>query len=469
MLELESIIKSRFFVLIFGLISVSAFGNVAPAIDPSEEYPAGSGTTSDLSVQAFSHPLSGTRGEARRTFTVGNSFFNLAWVASPSSTTTRDGLGPIYNAVSCSSCHFKDGRGLGLPENDGPTDTSLLFRLRVKGLGGELLPHPVYGGQFQPQAVIGVPAEGQTVVKYEKIQLHYNDGSLTELLRPLYEFIKLNFGVLGPDTVASPRVAPQMIGLGLVEAISEADIVRNEDPLDADGDGISGRAHWVTSTVTNSKALGRFGWKAGKPTLLEQNAAAFSGDIGINSPLHPIEECTSFQEACLKNQGQEEIPMDRLKSVTTYTQLLSVPARRDMYNPNVVKGRETFYKMNCIACHTPSFRTDSAAVVDVLKNQTIYPYSDFLLHDMGTDLADHKEILTNEEEATTYEWRTPPLWELGLVKTVNGHTRYLHDGRARSLEEAILWHGGEAQKSKESFMNLNKNQREEVIFFLQSL
>lgn len=455
--------------LLLGCLSFSALAEVAPAIDPSEEFPAGTGTTSDLSVQAFSHPMSGTRGADRRDFTVGNSFFNLTWVQSPASTTARDGLGPIYNAVSCSSCHFKDGRGRGLPENAGPTDVSLLFRLRVKGLGREVIPHPVYGGQFQPQGILGVKGEGESHVRYEKIQLEYNDGTLAELLKPVYEFIKLNFGPLGSETIASPRVAPQMSGLGLVEAISESDILRNEDPYDADGDGISGRANWTTSAVTHSKALGRFGWKAGKASLLEQNAAAFNGDIGITSHLNPTEDCTDAQEDCLKARGDDEIPAERLNSVTTYTQLLSVPVRRNMNDPKVVSGRSTFYKVNCIACHTASYKTADSAPLDVLKNQTIYPYSDFLLHDMGKELADDKEEFKNEDEATTFEWRTPPLWGLGLTQTVNGHTRYMHDGRARNLEEAILWHGGEAAESRKAFMNLNKTERDDLILFLQSL
>lgn len=437
-------------------------------INPDEEFPAGTGTTSDFSVQAYSHPLSGTQTPDRRSFTVGNSFFNQVWVASPASTTARDGLGPIYNAVACSACHFKDGRGRGLPEQEGQTDISLLFRLRVKGFGRELIPHPTYGGQLQPQGIPGVPGEGQSVVRYEKIHLEFSDGTLSELLKPVYEFIKMNFGPLGDETIASPRVAPQMIGLGLVEAISEEDILKNEDPYDADGDGISGRANWVISTVTNAKALGRFGWKAGKPSLLEQNAAAFVGDMGITSSLHPTEECTETQTECLKERTSEDIPDDRLQNVTRYTQLLAVPKRRNFKAIEVVNGRKIFETINCSACHIPGYKTGNSSV-SVLSNQTIYPYSDFLLHDMGDELADSKEDLLNEDEASTREWRTPPLWGLGLTKTVNGHTRYLHDGRARNLEEAILWHGGEAKKSRDAYMSLNKKERDDLIRFLEDL
>src|SRR3989344_2044136 len=239
------------------------------SVHSSEEFPGGTGSTSDFSVQAFSHPMSGTRGEERRNFNVGNSFFNTVWVSSPASTTARDGLGPIYNAFSCSSCHFKDGRGRGLPEKAGPVDVSLLFRLRLKTPMREVIPHPTYGGQFQPQGVMGVPGEGIAVVKYERIQITYFDGTITNLLKPIYAFINLHFGPLGKETITSPRVAPQLIGLGLVEAISEKDILRNEYPHDLNGDGISGRANRVYSVVEGKPVLGRFGWKAGKPSLME--------------------------------------------------------------------------------------------------------------------------------------------------------------------------------------------------------
>lgn len=447
----------------------SAYADVAPQIDAQEEFPGGTGTTSDLSVQAFSHPMSGTESSQRREFTLGNSFFNTVWVSSPSSTTARDGLGPIYNAVSCSSCHFKDGRGRGLPEAPGKVDVSLLFRLRIKTLNQGIIPHPVYGGQFQPQGVAGVPGEGEAVVEFKKIQIQYPDGLFAELLQPVYDFIKLNFGPLGENTIRSPRVAPQMAGLGLLESISEKDILKNEDPFDADGDGISGRANYVYSATHQSTRLGRFGWKAGKAVLNDQNAAAFNGDIGITSSLFPAEDCTESQVDCLNNHTEEDIDHARLSNVTAYTQLLSVPVRRDFSKPEVIRGREAFYKANCIACHTPSFTTGNEANFEILRNQKIYPYTDLLLHDMGDGLADDKDNVPNEELATTREWRTPPLWGLGLTQTVNGHTRYLHDGRARNLEEAILWHGGEAQASKEAFVGLSKTERDDLILFLNSL
>lgn len=450
----------KFFILLVAF-SFGAWAN--------EEFPAGAGTTSDFSVQAFSHPLSGTRGSLRRDFNVGNSFFNTVWVGNPSSTTLRDGLGPNYNAVSCSSCHFKDGRGRGLPDTAGSIDISLLFRLRVKNGPREVIPHPAYGEQFQPFSVPGVANEGDVRVSFQTIRGEFADQEPYELSKPVYQFLNLNFGPLGENTITSPRVAPQMVGLGLVELISENDILKKEDPYDMDGDGISGRANRVHSVVHNEVRLGRFGWKAGKSMLIEQNAAAFNGDIGITSPLHPKEECTKAQPDCLKNMSEEDINLERLELVTTYTKLLAVPKRRNIEKLEVKNGQVHFQKANCTACHTPSYVTTDEGEIEILKNQTIYPYSDFLLHDMGDELADNGEDYLNEEEASTREWRTPPLWGLGMIPVVNGHSRYLHDGRARSLEEAILWHGGEAEDSKQAFLKMTKKEREELIEFLKDL
>lgn len=449
-------------------LTLNAQGEV-PALLVSEELPGGTGSTSDFSTNAFSHPMSGTRGSLRRDFVVGNSFFKTAWVTSPSSTLIRDGLGPIYNAVSCSSCHLLDGRGRGLPDEDGVVDISLLFRLRVKKRYHQVAPHPEYGGQFQPVGIEGVAGEGEVHVKFKTIRGKFADGKSFELKAPQYEFINLAYGPLGSETIASPRVAPQMIGLGLIEAIKKEDILVHADPDDLNGDGISGRPNLVNSLVLGENALGRFGHKAGKATLIEQNAAAFNGDIGITSSLFPNEECTYVQIDCQNTMTEADISDDVLEKVTTYTQLLAVPKRRDFNDDGVKNGRAHFYKMNCVACHHPSYQTAVNASHNILENQTIYPYSDFLLHDMGDALADDQEGYLNEESASAREWRTPPLWGLGLVETVNGHTRYLHDGRARSLEEAVLWHGGEAQVAKDRYLKLSAKERSELVSFLKSL
>ncbi|POB13437.1 MULTISPECIES: di-heme oxidoredictase family protein [Pseudomonadati] len=435
----------------------------------SDKFPAGAGTTLDLSVNAFSHPMSGTRGMLRRQFQVGNSFFKGAWVTSPSSTPLRDGLGPIFNATSCTACHLLDGRGRGLPDVDGKTDISLLFRLKKIGANGETTPHSKYGDQFQPHSIEGVKGEGEVFAKFETIKGKFADGQAYELKKPNYIFRKLAYGKLGNNTIVSPRVAPQMIGLGLLENINEEDILAGADPEDLDNDGISGRANYVFSIVEQRQTLGRFGWKASRPNLLEQNAAAFNGDLGITSSLFPTEECSLVQIDCLEKQTQQDISNELLDKVTLYTQLISVPVRRDFNSPSVLNGKKVFHQINCQACHRPEFTTGTNSKFEVLNNQKIYPYTDMLLHDMGDELADDTRSYQFEAKATTREWRTPPLWGLGLVKTVNGHTRYLHDGRARNLQEAILWHGGEAKQAKNNFIKLTKKDRNDLIKFLRSL
>lgn len=438
-----------------------------------ENFPAGTGTVSDLSVQAFSHPLSGIRGATRREFTVGNSFFQGVWVQAPSSTDLRDGLGPVYNAVACASCHFKDGRGRGLPESDGKVDISLLFRLKVKEEGGKTKDHPEYGGQFNPIGLDNVPGEGDAYVKFQKVTGKYDSGETYELVVPEYSFVNLAYGKFGDKTIFSPRVGPQMIGLGLIENIKEEDILKNIKDQASNKDGVSGRANYVYSLVYQKMMLGRFGWKAAQPSLLEQNAAAFHGDIGITSYLHPTEDCTYVQLECKNHQTNEDISADLLNKVTIYTQTLAVPVSRILGDESALRGKAIFSKISCTTCHVAHYKTGSNSDIEVLNNQDIYPYSDFLLHDMGDALSDDKKESRAEYAfeglATTREFRTPPLWGLGLVKIVNGHTRLMHDGRARDVEEAILWHGGEATKSKEAFKKLTKQDREDVVKFVNSL
>ncbi len=454
---------------LFKLINVLVLIFLSINTYSSEQFPAGAGTTLDFSVNAFSHPMSGTRGLRRRQFQVGNSFFKGAWVTAPSSTPLRDGLGPLFNATSCTACHLRDGRGRGLPDSDGEVDISLLFRLKQVKENGEIVNHERYGGQFQPHSIEGVQGEGRTFVKFEDINGKFSDGEEYTLKKPNYIFRKLTAGNFGDNTIISPRVGPQMIGLGLLENIPAEVIIANADPDDKNQDGISGRPNFVFSIIKQKKTLGRFGWKAGRPSLLEQNAAAFNGDLGITSYIFPDEECSYVQLDCIENKTREDISKDLLERVTMYTQLLSVPQRRDLDKPQVINGKKVFHQINCQSCHTPSYTTGSNSQFKVLNNQKIYPYTDMLLHDMGEALADDVKAYRNEEEANTREWRTPPLWGLGLLQTVNGHTRLLHDGRANGIQEAILWHGGEAQKSKDNFLKLTKKERQDLIAFLRSL
>jgi len=414
---------------------------------------------------AYAQPVPGLDPEQRRFFAVGNNFFNDNWVTAPASTTARDGLGPLFNAQSCSSCHFRDGRA---QPPDGPDDPErgLLVRLGVPAADGSVDPHPTYGEQLQDRSVDGVPAEGSIVITTTERPGTYADGTPYTLREPHYEVLDADGRPLGDDVVISPRVAPAMFGMGLLEGVPAGAVVAAADPHDADGDGISGRAPMVVDRETGQPVLGRFGWKAAEPTVADQGASAFRADIGITSPLRPEQPCTAAQAACRAGPhgGDPEIEGERLGRVTFYTRTLAVPARRDVGARPTDRGEDVFTDAGCAACHTATLETGPADI-EALDRQVIRPWTDLLLHDMGPGLSDGRP----EGDASGTEWRTPPLWGLGLLETVNGHTRLLHDGRARSVEEAILWHGGEARAARVRFAALPAADRRAVLAFLASL
>ena len=403
----------------------------------------------------------------RRTFEVGDSFFEQNWVTAPASTAARDGLGPTFNAQSCSSCHVLDGRGRP-PLDDYDPERGLLFRISIPGTdaNGGPLPDPNYGGQLQDRAILTAPAEGRFRIAYDVIHGAYGDGEPYTLLSPRYSFADLKFGPLHPDAMVSPRIAPSVFGAGLLEAIPESDILASADPDDADGDGISGRPNMVWNDRSGAPALGRFGWKANVATVEQQAAGAFLGDIGITSPLFPDANCPAVQAECqaAPNGGVPEIPAERLAQVVFYNQTLAVPAMREVDDPQVRQGAALFLQAGCASCHTPRHTTGEHPVA-ALSNQAILPYTDLLLHDMGDGLADGRP----DFRANGREWRTPPLWGIGLLGNVNGHTRLLHDGRARNIAEAILWHDGEGLAAREAFRNMSRAAREAVLRFLESL
>ena len=428
----------------------------------------GATTAFTVTRNAFGLPARNLEAGERRAFAVGNSFFRQNWVTAPASTEARDGLGPTFNALSCSSCHHLDGRG---KPPDGPDDgeRGLLIRLSVPGrdaVSGGPLPEPVYGGQLQDRAIMGVPAEGRLVISYREVAGSFADGERYSLRHPEYGFRDLAFGPMHPDTLLSPRVAPAIVGMGLLEAIPAADIRAAADPEDADGDGISGRVNMVWDARRGGMSLGRFGWKANQPTVEQQTAGAFLGDLGITSALFPGENCPDSQGECqaAPNGGEPEIGAERLGKVTLYTQTLAVPAMRGVDDPAVQRGARLFAAAGCAVCHTPMHVTGEHPVA-ALSGQVIYPYTDLLLHDMGPELADGRP----DFGAGGQEWRTPPLWGIGLVATVNGHTLFLHDGRARGLVEAILWHGGEGAAARDAFKGFDQDARDALIRFLESL
>jgi CxxC motif-containing protein (DUF1111 family) len=340
--------------------------------------------------------------------------------------------------------------------------------------GAKVIPEPTYGGQLQDFAVPGIKAEGKMAISYADEPVTLGDGTVVTLRQPTYSVTDLAYGPMADDVMLSPRVAPPMIGLGLLEQVPAEDILAHADPDDRDGDGVSGKPNMVLDEVSGQRMLGRFGWKAGAAAIRAQSADAFAGDIGISTPLvmKPHGDCTAGEAECLAaptgeqaRLGASEAPDPVLDLVTFYSQNLGVPQRRDVGDPAVLRGKAAFYGAGCVACHTPKYVTSRKAPTPAHQFQLIWPYTDLLLHDMGEGLADNRP----EGDADGYEWKTPPLWGIGLTETVSGHTEFLHDGRARNLTEAILWHGGEAQKSRDAFAAMPKAQREDLLAFLGSL
>jgi CxxC motif-containing protein (DUF1111 family) len=436
---------------------------------PGDERSGGAATVHDVSPDAFALAVPGLDRSQRRAFAVGNSFFNDAWVVAPASAAGRDGLGPLFNATSCSGCHFRDGRGRPPAVLGGPLE-SLLVRLSVPGPGGAI-PHPVYGEQFQDKAIPGVPREGGVRLPTTAVPGRFADGTGYVLHQPRIELFDLGYGPLPAEVQLSARVAPAVFGAGLIQALDEAGFRAREQAQVGDPDGVSGRIRWVIEPRSGQLQPGRFGWKAGAVTVEQQSAGAFAGDLGITSSLQPRDHATEAQTAAraAPHGGEPELSEHKLQRISEYQRFLAVPAQRAADTLPVRRGEALFRALRCDACHTPTLVTGPVADAPVLARQTIHPYSDFLLHDLGEGLADHRPEGTSPTGADGREWRTPALWGLGLIPVVNGHQRLLHDGRADGPQEAILWHGGEAEAARERYRRLPIAQREDLLAFLQSL
>ena len=466
---------------------IAAVTRLAQDFSKAERYerrPAGKATVfKPLNRDAFSHPSANMPFARERDFRVGNGIFRKIWVSAPSSTTSSDGLGPLFNARACQRCHLKDGRGR--PPAPGERAGTMIIRLSIPPQTAAdraalrehrqaTIPEPTYGGQLQNFSIQGVPAEGEMTIAYEETPVALAEGETISLRRPIYGVSGLHYGPLHPEAMLSPRVAPPIVGMGLLEAVPDTDILSGADPEDSDGDGISGRPNLVWSDERGTVMLGRFGWKAGQPTVSQQAAAAFRGDAGISTPLYPrpYGDCTAAQETCRASPHGGASAANTVEAsaalfdlLVFYTRNLGVPARRDVGEAQMLEGKRLFYDANCIGCHRPKFVTRRDSIGEEQSFQLIWPYTDLLLHDMGAGLADDRP----EGEATGREWRTPPLWGIGLTETVSGHTFFLHDGRARNLLEAILWHGGEAQAAKERVVAMTGEERAALLAFLRSL
>ena len=446
-------------------VIISVYSCIEPDPLPVSEYnewlSGGSQTVFDKGAGAFSAifpHLSEAREEVHE---IGDGAFEQTFVTAPSA--INPGLGPIFNNVSCTSCHINDGRGK--PPGANESLTSLLIRLSIAGSDAHGGPNPVpgFGGQLQQRSTFGISAEATVKIVYNEQQHQFGDGESYSLRYPTYT-LENPYAALPGDVMISPRVAPPVFGLGLLEAIDEAEIVSRADVGDANGDGISGKPNYVWNAIQNKKTLGRFGWKANNPSLVQQTAGAYNEDMGITSFVVPKE--SSWDQSQFDGVEDEyEVSDSLLYAVAFYIRTLAVPARRNADHADVLSGKAIFVEAKCSACHVPAMRTKVDVSFPEISNQVIFPYSDMLVHDLGEHLADHRP----DFDADGSEWRTSPLWGIGLTRVVNGHQNFLHDGRARTLMEAIMWHGGEAEASREHVRNLSKEDRDLLIKFLESL
>jgi CxxC motif-containing protein (DUF1111 family) len=421
----------------------------------------GDATTAVQSAGAFTQHAESLDAEALQAFAYGNRIFSTPWVEAPASVRHFDGLGPYYSSRSCSGCHVHDGRGRP-PAGPGDSAAAIVVKLGRADAARD----PRYGGVLSERAVRALAPEGRFVVHWEEIEHTYPDGTRTMLRRPRFELEALAYGPLAEDTRTSLRVAPAVFGVGLLESVPDSLLARLADPDDADGDRISGRVHILPGGPSESRRLGRFGWKATQPSVAAQVTTALNEDMGITTPARPQPDLGIGQRAARARPdgGRPELKGAALEALVTYCRLLAVPARRDLDDASVRRGAERFREAGCVRCHVPSLVTGDASPAP-LARQAIHPFTDLLLHDLGPGLSDGMP----EGDAAPSEWRTPPLWGLGLVPAVNGHRFLLHDGRARTPEEAILWHGGEAQASRDAFRSLAVEARRDLLRFLESL
>jgi CxxC motif-containing protein (DUF1111 family) len=431
-----------------------------PADKYDERLSGGDATVFDATSHSFSNMFPSLTGYDAEVHGFGDAAFSKIFVTAPAP--VNPGLGVIFNNNSCISCHHNDG--IGLP-TAGESRSSLLVRISIPGTDehGGPLAAPGYGLQLQDKAVFGKTPECKINIAYDDQTYSFADGETYALRAPTYTLSNL-YTSLSAGYMLSPRLAPPMIGLGLMESIPESTIVAMADPDDKDGDGIKGHPNYVWDAATQSRKLGRFGWKANTASLLTQVASAYNQDIGITNRIFPVEN--SFGQSQYDGLNDDpELADSTLNAVRFYAATLAVPARRDVTDATVKKGEALFKQAKCETCHRQTLRTEVNVAVPSLSNQLIHPYTDMLVHNMGTGLADNRpDFLANGQE-----WRTAPLWGLGLYEKVNNPGFFLHDGRARSVTEAIMWHGGEAESSKVFFSKLSKADRDAMLKFLGSL
>ena len=418
------------------------------------------------SREAYSQPISPLSEDELRDFMQGRTLVRQSWIIGPALDSEIQGLGPLYNRNSCIACHAKNGRGFA-PTNEHESMRAMLVRLSIPGtaLNGTPLPHPFYGDQLQEYGAPGVTAEGRASLSYSEHTVSLANGQTVSLRKPQLHFTELAYGPLPKNIQTSLRIAPAIYGMGLLQAIDEKTILALA--AQAKPGKIKGRPNWVWDEEAKKTTLGRFGWKANVPSLRQQTASALSGDMGLSSSVFPHGNCATKQRDCQQaaQTDNSEISASQLQQMTLYQLALAVPRQRQAGDVMVMRGKQVFERAMCAACHQPTLKTGDFPGLSTLSQQQIAPYTDLLLHDMGPELADGRP----DFQASASEWRTPPLWGIGLAKQVDEQVGFLHDGRARTLLEAILWHGGEAAAAREQVRTMAEEDRNALLLFLQSL
>jgi len=428
-------------------------------------------------ADAYIQPASVLSYREKEIFLKGRSHFKRRWIA-PITFRGEWGLGPTFIQTRCSECHINNGRGAP-PQQADEQLTTMLVRLSLPGKNehGGPVPHPNYGDQFQNNAMQGqevdmryafelVPAEAKIFIDWEEREVTFPDGEQVSLRKPALRIEDLAFGALGDDIMLSLRNTPPVFGLGLLEAVAEETVV--QIAKEQKQHGVNGRPNYVWDAVNQRKTLGRFGWKANNPNLMQQTAGAFLGDLGVSSFIFREQNCPPVQSECVMQPilNDPEIIDEDMYDLELWMRTTAAPAPRDTENPDIRRGKELFKQAACSVCHLPELTTAAEyPAFPKLANQSFAAYTDLLVHDMGEDLADNRP----DFEAGGRDWRTTPLWGLGLSETVNGSAALLHDGRARNVVEAILWHGGEAEKSRDLFVSMPKSERDKLVQFVESI
>ncbi|MFZ2162471.1 MAG: di-heme oxidoredictase family protein [Sideroxyarcus sp.] len=420
----------------------------------------------DDTREAYTQAVPAMAEADRAKFLKGRALVRQVWVIPPSENREIAGLGPLYNRLSCIACHPANGRGFA-PETAAEPMRAMLVRLSVPGRDphGGPLPHSAYGGQLNENGVPGVPGEGRAEVHYRTRTVTLRGSEKVKLREPKFRFVELAYGKFPTNMMTSPRIGSPIFGLGLLEAVPESTLVA----LTAVGKpaGIRGKINYVWDVEQKKSVPGRFGWKANMPNLRQQIAGAMVGDMGITSPLFPQENCMLAQSDCAKSPsaGKPELSAAQLDATEFYHFALAVPQQRNAGDKRVQRGAKLFEQAQCSSCHVPELKTGEFAKYPALANRIIHPYTDLLLHDMGEALADHRP----DYLATGREWRTPPLWGIGLAQKVEPRAGYLHDGRARTLLEAVLWHDGEGAGAAQAVKAMTATDLNALIKFLESL